>query len=111
VPLLHLLGLGGYMVSDKVEEKHLFSAALVALMPGLYAWQIYGWIAGAVVYVIVIGLLTALTWALLFRDWSFRWIVGARLFVILIAMAAIGLSAMENCNLELTECHRAFWPK
>jgi hypothetical protein len=98
-------------MSDKVEENHLFSAPFVALVPGLYAWQVYGRIASAAVYVIVIGLLTALTWALLFRGWSFRWIVGARLFVILVAMAAIGLSAMEVCNLELTECHRVFWSK
>ena len=42
---------------------------------------------------------------------SFRWIVGARLFVIIIVMAAIGLSEMEVCDLEFTKCRSVFWQK
>jgi hypothetical protein len=88
----------------------MFPASFISLMPAAYAWQVYGWGVGIGVYLLSCVLLLILGWMFHSRRWTYRRLVAARVILIVFIMAAIGLSAMEVCDLEMTACHRVFWP-
>jgi hypothetical protein len=83
----------------------LFATSFLGLIPAAYAWQVHGFASGAVVYLFVCLLIIALGWTFALRDWSFRWLIVARVTLILLSMVAIGISAMEICESPTLTCH------
>ena len=77
-------------------------------IPAIYAWQVYGWGIGITVFVVMAALLSALALTFFLRGWPLRWLLSLRIGLIIVSMFAIGLSAMEQCNLDMTACHRIF---
>jgi hypothetical protein len=82
----------------------------LSAIPGVYAWQIYGWKTGLAVFVIIFVLLSVLAGTFLLRGWPLRWLLRLRIVLVVLTMIAIGLSAAERCNFEMTSCHRLFRP-
>ena len=89
------------------EAPYLFPKSLLAAVPAIYTWQVYGWPAALAVFVVVDLLLVALGWAYVLRDWSFRRLVLARSALVITAWLLIALSAAETCD---PVCRRLFWP-
>ena len=81
---------------------------LLSAMPAAYAWQVYGWKIGVAVFLVVAALMSAMAWTFVLRHWSLRWLLRCRIGLIVVSMIAIGVSAAEECNLEMTACHRVF---
>jgi len=77
-------------------------------IPAIYAWQVYGWGIGIAVFVVMAALLSALAWTFFLCGWPLRWLLRLRIGLIIMSMLAIGISAAEQCNLEMTACHRVF---
>lgn len=88
----------------------MIGGSAAPLLPAAYAWQVYGLGAGVAVYILLWVTLVALNYACVMRDWSPRRLRWSRGAVIVGAMLLIGLSAMENCNIEMSTCHRVFGP-
>jgi|HubBroStandDraft_3_1064219.scaffolds.fasta_scaffold08591_3 hypothetical protein len=84
------------------------SSFFLPAIPAIYAWQVYGWGIGIAVFVVMAALLSALAWTFFLRGWPLRWLLSLRIALIIVSMFAIGISAMEQCNLEMTACHRIF---
>lgn len=97
------------MIGVADESYYLFPNSALALFPGLYAWQVYGWMAGAAFYVVTFLLLVAAINVFGLAGWSYRWLVRTRTALILFAMAAIGLSAAQTCQIG-GGCEWVFWP-
>lgn len=93
------------------ETPYLFPNLLLAILPGGYAWQIYGWRMGLGVYFLTYLLLTVLGWVCFYRTWSYRQFVTARVILLVLAVVTIGISAMEICDYQSSACHRVLWPK
>lgn len=93
-------------MSTEDEAPYLFPKLFLALIPASYAWQVYGWGTGLWVYLVTLVLLMALSWTFIVADWPFRWLVRARVALIILSIVAIGVSAMETCNLD--SCRRVF---
>jgi len=92
------------------EAPYLFPKSLLSLFVAAYAWQTYGFWRGFAVYIALYILLAVLGWTSLVRGWSFRQLVAARVTLIILSMVALGLSAMETCSADMSECRRVFWP-
>jgi hypothetical protein len=80
------------------ERKYLYPKSLLALIPGLYAWQLYGWPSGVAVFLAANLSLLALGYARIFWDWSFRRLVMVRILLIVLLTAGVGLSAAQTCD-------------
>lgn len=93
------------------DPPYLFPTWLVALLPGLFAWQFYGvWLAIAVFLAACFGLI-GLGWAHLFRDWSWRRLVALRTGLIVLILVALSVSTAQTCNPDGSDCRSAFWPQ
>jgi len=68
---------------------------LLALLPTIYAWQIYGWLAGVAAYFIVVIVLYEVGVVAFLRRWSNRSLRNARGAIIIVSMMVIGVSATE----------------
>ena len=92
------------------DAPYFYPKKFLALLPAVYAWQVYGWKVALSVYVLAIVLLAFLSWLYYAREWSARQLIWARTALLLLSMAAVGVSAMEMCNADGSACHRVFWP-
>jgi hypothetical protein len=90
---------------------YFFPKLFLALLPAVYAWQVHGWVTALCLFMLVLILLALLGWTFIVREWSLRKLVWARTALILLSMAAVGVSAMEACNADGSTCHRVFVAK
>jgi hypothetical protein len=96
------------MATDDDEAPYLFPKFLLSAIPASYAWQVYGWGTGLVVYLVTFALLVGLSWTFIVTEWPLKWLVRARVALIVLSMIAVGVSAMETCSTDLSVCHRVF---
>src|SRR5258707_9274660 len=71
----------GEMRDERSKAKavpYFFPTSLLALIPGLFAWQVHGFWTGLFVWCAVAILVIGLGWLFLLRQWSYRWLTPAR---------------------------------
>jgi hypothetical protein len=90
------------------NRPYLFPKFFLALLPGLYGWQVYGWLAGLGAYLFVYLGLAGLAWAFVLKDWTYRRVILCRTALVLLSMVLIGVSAAQICEPN-TACRWMFW--
>lgn len=86
----------------------MFATFILALLPAVYAWQLYDLVIGIVAFFVVAVLQSILSRIFLARFWPLRWIMPAKVVLTILLMVALGLSAAETCNQVTSECTRVF---
>jgi hypothetical protein len=82
------------------EAPYFFPTSILALLPGLFAWQVHGFWIGLLVWCIVAVLIIAMGWLFLLRQWTFRWLTPARSALIITSMMLISASGAEHCHID-----------
>jgi hypothetical protein len=75
-----------------------FPNYLIALLPGLYAWQIHGLWIGAIVWVAAVIVLAVAGWIFILNDFSFKLLRVVRIAVIIVFLILVGLSGAQTCS-------------
>lgn len=106
-----LLILFGIFVAGTIEDFRSNSVTspvsngLVAILPAAYAFQLYGWIVAAIVYLTIATSLAGISWAAISNVISWRTRAALRALLVLLSFAALGLSAAQICDSRTTNCH------
>lgn len=109
-----LLILFGSFVAGTIEDFRSNSVAspvsngLVAILPAAYAWQLYGWIVAAIVYLTIATSLAGVGWAAISNVISWRTRAVLRALLVLSAYVVLGLSAAQICDSQTMNCHSAW---
>ena len=94
--------------STTKEPTYFYPKKFLALLPALYAWQIYDWKLALATFVAVLLLLSLVGWLYYAHEWSDRRLIWARVTIIVLSLAAVGTSAVETCSADGSECRRVF---
>ena len=82
------------------EAPYFFPTSVLALLPGLFAWQVYGFWIGLLIWCIIAVLIIAMGWMFLLRQWPWRWLTLARSALIITSMTLIAASGTELCSVD-----------
>jgi mannose-1-phosphate guanylyltransferase len=89
------------------DSNAMIGNGILALLPSVYCWQLYGWSWAAACWIICAALLAAISWLAVFGKITSKFANFARAVVVLGAFAIIALTAAENCDLK-TNCSAIF---
>jgi hypothetical protein len=79
------------MSAEKNPQRY-FSNGIISLIPALYALQLYGWLLAALIYLLTLFSLAALSWAVVIESISPRAAGFVRVAFVLIIMLGLGVS-------------------
>src|SRR3954464_11161298 len=91
------------MRDEEINAKavpYFFPTSLLALIPGLFAWQVHGIWVGLFAWCAVTILIIALGWLFLLRQWPYRWLTPARSALIVCSMILVSFSGAEICHVD-----------
>jgi hypothetical protein len=81
---------------------------IIAVLPALYAWQLYGWLVAIAVFIAVLIPLAAISWCVVLDKMSARKAGILRVAFVLIGFVALGFSAAQICDMHFLTCRNVF---
>lgn len=85
-----------------------FIDMLLACVPMIDANVVHGFWSGLIVYATVLAILQFADKFALGRNWGVWRRIAMKVIVVVVAEAAVSVSATETCDFDMTRCHRIF---
>ena len=81
---------------------------IIAALPALYAWQLYGWLIAIAVFLFVLVTLAAISWAVVLDRMSARKASVIRIAFVVLIFVGLAVSAAQVCDFSTDTCRNIF---